>query len=275
MLRISELHIYPIKSLGGISLSAAELTDRGFRYDRRWMLVDEQNRFLTQRVYPKMALLQPAIIEDGIEVTIKRAGTDSILIPFEPSGSERLTVNIWDDWCEALTVGPAIDEWFSQALDTRCRLVFMPDDSLRRVDPAYALHTNDFSSFSDDYPLLLISQASLDDLNGRLATPLPMNRFRPNLVITGSQPYEEDEMAHFTIRGIDFYGVKLCSRCVIITIDQDSTEKSQEPLRTLSTYRRQKNKIRFGQNVLCNQPGTVRVGDEVRILSRKAAPEFT
>ncbi|MET0395027.1 MAG: MOSC N-terminal beta barrel domain-containing protein [Chitinophagaceae bacterium] len=273
MLRVSELFVYPVKSLGGISLPAAELTDRGFRYDRRWMLVDEQHRFLTQRQYPQMALLQPVITGEGIRIHNRQDAGEKILLPFTASG-ETLDVQIWDDRCSAVAVGRVADEWFSRALQMNCRVVFMPDESLRRVDPAYALHGNDFSAFSDDYPLLLISQASLDDLNSRLAAPLPMDRFRPNMVITGSHPYEEDEMAHFTIRGIDFYGVKPCSRCVVTTIDQQTGEKQPEPLRTLASYRRRNNKILFGQNVLCNQPGTVQVGDAVSVVARKPAPSF-
>lgn len=274
MLRISELYIYPIKSLGGIALPAAQLSDRGFQYDRRWMLVDEQDRFLTQREHPQMALLQPVVTEAGIEVRDRQGGLGEILIPFAQPGTKRVNVSIWSDRCDALEAEGAVNEWFSAALQTRCRLVFMPDDSLRRVDPAYARHANDLSGFSDGYPLLLLSQASLDDLNSRLAVPLPMNRFRPNIVITGSGPYEEDEMAHFRINGIDFYGTKLCARCAITTIDQDTATKGQEPLRTFSAYRRRGNKIYFGQNVLCNQPGTVRVGDEVKIVSRRDAPVF-
>ncbi len=266
MLTISALYIYPIKSLGGISLTTANLTDRGFQYDRNWMLVDGNNQFLTQREFPQMTLLQTSLHEDGLVVRHKHTG-DSINIPFQPTG-DLCTVTVWDDTCQAQYVSPLADQWFSRVLSIPCRLVYMPESTRRKVDPNYA-HGDEITSFSDGFPLLMIGQASLDDLNSRLSEPLTMERFRPNVVFTGGTPFQEDEMAEFTIADILFYGVKPCARCVITTIDLLTGEKGKEPLRTLSTYRRDNNKLYFGQNLLYDRQGQVTVGDTIRILSAR------
>jgi uncharacterized protein YcbX len=146
-----------------------------------------------------------------------------------------------------------------------CRLVYMPEDAQRKVDPNYA-HGEEITSFSDGFPLLLIGQASLDDLNSRLSQPITMERFRPNIVFTGGIPYQEDEMATFDIAGIRFYGVKPCARCVITTIDILTGEKGKEPLKTLSKYRQRDNKLYFGQNCLHQSGGQIAVGDVIRLI---------
>lgn len=265
MLQISALYIYPIKSLGGIALDTATLTDRGFTHDRRWMLVDEHNRFLTQRELPKMSLLQAQLHEDTLSIHHKHTG-ESIHIPFTPTGAP-CTVTVWDDTCEAQYVHKNADEWFSRMLSLPCRLVYMPESSQRKVDPNYA-QGEEITSFSDGYPLLLIGQASLDDLNNRLSQKITMERFRPNIVFTGGAPYQEDEMTAFNIAGITFYGVKPCARCVIPTIDLSTGEKGKEPLKTLSGYRQRNNKIYFGQNLLFRNAGAARisVGDAITLL---------
>lgn len=274
MPHISQLFIYPVKSLGGIGVSSAQLTDRGFQYDRRWMLVDEHNLFFTQRDYPQMALLQTAIADNGIVITHKDHPRESVVIPFSSTGHEKVIVNVWDDLCEAIVVDPQLNEWFSDKLRVDCKLVHMPEETHRKVDRNFALHENDITAFSDGYPLLVIGQSSLDDLNSRLETALPMNRFRPNIVLSGTEPYEEDEMKEFRIGDIHFYGVKLSARCVMTTINQDSLEKGKEPLKTLHTYRMMNNKVYFGQNVLHAATGTLKTGDEVKIISRKNRAEF-
>jgi uncharacterized protein len=263
-LTISELFIYPVKSLGGISLSSAVLTDRGFEYDRRWMLVDKDHRFLSQRELPQMALLQVQLHEQGLIVRHKNIDQPSLLIPFEPTG-ESCLVNVWEDECSARWVNSQADEWFSRILSFPCRLVYMPDSSRRLVDDQYA-HRQEVTSFSDAFPLLLIGQASLDDLNKRLPSPLGMDRFRPNIVFTGGEPYQEDRMEHFQISGISFFGVKPCARCVITTIDQLTAGKSKEPLRTLNGYRSRNNKIYFGQNLLFSGSGKIAVNDTLSLL---------
>ncbi len=261
MLAVSELYIYPVKSLGGIPVDRARLGDRGFEYDRRWMLIDADNRFLSQREFPQMALLQVSLSKEGLTVQHKNSH-QAFPIPFNPQTGETAMVTIWDDRCTAQYVSRDADEWFSEMLSIRCRLVYMPDSTQRLIDNRYA-HNKEICSFADAYPLLLIGQASLDDLNKRLAAPLPMNRFRPNIVFTGGAPYQEDEMKTFTISGIRFSGVKPCARCVITTIDQQTAVAGKEPLLTFSKYRRRENKVYFGQNVLFSGAGSIAVGDPI------------
>jgi uncharacterized protein YcbX len=273
MLTVSELFIYPVKSLGGISVGSALLTDRGFEHDRRWMLVDGNNRFMTQREWHSMALLQVEIKENGLHIYHKQQPAEGIHIPFLPSIDEKAQVQVWDDVCEARYVCPRADAWLSNMLRTSCRLVYMPDNSRRLVDGRYAIN-EEITSLSDGYPVLMIGQASLDDLNGRMALPLPMNRFRPNIVFSGGHPYEEDTMAHYTMNGIDFYAVKPCARCVMTTIGQDDAVAAKEPLKTLAGYRNRDNKIYFGQNILYAGNGVVRVGDTIEVIERKEAIAF-
>lgn len=262
MLKISGIFIYPIKSLGGIALASARVTDRGLRYDRRWMLVDEKGGFLSQRSHPTMALLQVQLQAEGLFVFHRQHPDENILIPFEPENNLQMEVDIWEDRCSARLVSQSADQWFSRQLNMPCRLVFMPDDTRREVDHQYA-KGGEITSFSDAYPLLMIGQASLDDLNARLASAVPMNRFRPNIVFTGGQPYEEDELTSFHINGIAFAGVKPCARCVMTTINQDTAEQGKDPLATLAGYRKKGNKVLFGQNLLLTMQGTIRVGDEI------------
>src|SRR5476651_1908448 len=263
MLRIKHLFVYPIKSLGGIELSSAEVTDRGFKYDRRWMLVDANNRFLSQREYAEMALLKVNITDSGL--IVKHAHSDgSVMVPFEPQTNQAGEFVIWDDTVTGQYVSYAIDQWFSKVLKINCRLDYMPDDSHREVNPKYA--ADKITSLSDAYPFMMVGQSSLDDLNSRLVDKLPVNRFRPNMVFTGGEPFDEDTMGHIKINGIDFYGVKLCARCPIPTIDQDTIAKSKEPTKTLLTYRRRNNDVYFGQNFVHNGDGAINVGDAIEVL---------
>jgi uncharacterized protein YcbX len=170
-------------------------------------------------------------------------------------------------------VSEEFDEWFSEALNMQCRLVYMPDDSEREVDQRYA-KPGMITSFADAYPFLLIGQSSLDDLNKRMAQPLPMNRFRPNIVFTGGDAYSEDLMNQITIAGLTFYGAKLCARCVLTTIDQQTAMKAKEPLKTLASYRMKNNKIMFGQNLVHENTGIISVGDELNVLSTHTEERF-
>jgi uncharacterized protein YcbX len=263
MLTIGELYIYPIKSLGGISVKEALVTDRGLQYDRRFMLVDADGMFLTQRELPLMATLKTEINGGRLRVWGKGQPAEELQIPLVPaSSSAAVKVQVWDDTCIGQAVDETADQWFSRYLQIDCKLVYMPDATQRLVDPQYAKH-HEITSFSDGYPILLIGQASLDDLNRRLAEPVPMNRFRPNVVLEGGRPFEEDDMSHFKINEIDFYGVKPCARCQVTTTDQETGERYKEPLKTLATYRQKEHKILFGQNVLVGGTGRIAVGDEV------------
>lgn len=266
-LTLSEIHIYPIKSLGGISLSMAQTEQRGLQYDRRWMLVDQAGHFLTQRTHPNMALLQVSLKENGLEITHRTQLLSPLHIPFASTGTKHLQVVVWDDTCKALAVSKEVDQWFSEALQLSCRLVYMPGDSDRPVDTRYATHQEQVS-FADAFPFLLIGQASLDDLNGRMKQPLPMNRFRPNLVFSGGEPFEEDSWKKFRVGEMVFYGVKPCARCILTTVDQVTAQKGKEPLATLATYRQKNNKIYFGQNLLQESAGILKVGDQIEVLER-------
>ena len=270
MIQVSQLYIYPIKSLSGIAKQSVEITSTGFKHDRRWMLVDERNIFLSQRTHPQMVLLHIAETSLGFKISKYNDDVMSIIIPFTTLSEKKIKVTVWDDVCDAIEVSDAHNEWFSNMLNTKCKLVYMPNDSLRPVDKQYAAN-NEITSFSDGYPILMIGQSALDNLNEKLIEQLPVNRFRPNIVFTGGVAHFEDEMAAFTINKINFLGVKPCSRCVIPTINQQSAKKGKEPLTTLSTYRMKNNKIYFGQNVLHQQNGQINVGDEIKITTQKAA----
>ena len=270
MFRISQLFIYPIKSLGGISVETIPVTDRGFQYDRRYMLVDENNRFLTQREYPVMALLQTVIDGNDLLVHHKKTIDLKLRLPLMPvHEGEVTTVQVWEDICDAIYISPLADEWFSERIGISCRLVYMPETSRRQVDERYALK-DDITSFADGYPILMIGQSSLDDLNSRMKEALPINRFRPNIVFTGGRPFEEDTMEHFIINGIHGYAVKPCARCVITTTDQETGNTGKEPLRTLASYRRVNNEVWFGQNVLTEGNGFISVGDSIEIIKTRA-----
>ncbi len=262
MLQISQLYIYPIKSLGGISVQQAAVTDRGLEYDRRWMLVDDKGVFLTQRILPAMALLQVEMAGPALKVYPKNDKGNSILIPLEAESGDEMEVIVWDDTCSSLLVSKDADKWFSEMLGLSCHLVYMPDSSLRLVDKGYA-HNGEVTSFSDGFPTLIIGQASLDDLNQRLSMQIPIDRFRPNIVFKGGRPFEEDEMHSFTINGIQFAGVKPCARCVITTINQSTGEKGKEPLQALSGYRQVNNKVLFGMNLLHEGEDIIHVGDVI------------
>lgn len=269
MLQISQLIIYPIKSLGGIPLDRARVTDRGLQHDRRWMLVDPDNGFITQRTVPTMALIHVAVGAGGLQVT-SVLHPDALFVPFGGGFAvggglpEFAEVRVWDDTCRAQFVSPEADAWFTAALKIPCRLVHMPDATSRITDPVYAPEGG-ITSFADAFPFLLIGQASLDELNSRLEQALPMDRFRPNIVFTGGTPYQEDELREFSIRGIRFRGVKLCARCPIPTIDQATAERGKEPLRTLARYRFWNNKVYFGQNLIHQGVGEIAVGDPILV----------
>lgn len=265
-MKLSAIHIYPVKSLGGISLPQAHLTDRGLSHDRRWMLVDPQGLFISQRKQAKMALLRPELLSDGLRIRHKTDTRNPLFIPFQPPGDQRMTVSVWDSICVGQLVSPEADAWFSDALEQDCRLVYMPDETRRAVSAKRAKN-GEIVSFADGYPHLIIGQASLDLLNEKLESPLPMDRFRPNFVFTGGAPHEEDTWFAFRIGGVLFRGVKPCVRCELITIDQETAVRGKEPLRTLATYRRVGNEVQFGQNLLHEGTGIVKVGDEIHIMS--------
>lgn len=264
-LKLTEIWIYPIKSLGGIRLEKTKVLEKGLQYDRRWMLVDETGKFMTQRILPEMALLKLTINNEQLTITHSQK-KETHSIPLKPTASTpEKEVIIWDDTVKAFEVSKETSTWFSSMLNMPCKLVYFPEENERAVDNRYA-HNNENVSLADGYPFLIIGEASLQDLNNRLEKPVPMNRFRPNFVFSGGQPFEEDNWKEFLIGDNRFLGVKPCSRCVLITVNQDTAEKGDEPLRTLATYRKQNNKTYFGQNLLAVDHTFVTVGDTITLL---------
>jgi len=260
---LQEIYLYPIKSLGGSSVSQALVEERGFRYDRRWMLVDKKGDFVTQRQHPQLALLQVALSETQLEVFSKRDPSQRVAFDLDLVSDQELQVSIWGDQVLARVVSAELSLWFSGFLQMELDLVVMPESSHRKMDPRYAVQEESVS-FADGMPYVMIGQASLDDLNGRLSDPVGMDRFRPNLVFSGGEAYTEDQFKQLQIGEVEFQVVKPCARCVMITVNQQTGEKGKEPLATLATYRTVNNKVYFGQNAVALAPGMVRVGDFIQ-----------
>ena len=263
-LSLASIHIHPIKSLGGFPVEEARLTDRGSEHDRRWMLVDENGIFITQRELAEMACLHTAPIAGGFTVIDVRSD-DRIELPWSIDQGEKLRVQVWSSSVNAIHLRDA-DQWFSKALDRKVRLVYMPNESRRHTDGRYAKSLN---SFSDGFPYLIVSQASLDDLNTKLTSigkaAVPMDRFRPNLVIAGGDAFQEDHWRSITIGDVPFDVVKPCARCVIVTTDQRTGKREKEPLKTLSTYRSKGNKVLFAMNAVALNGGMIRFGDRIEV----------
>jgi uncharacterized protein len=248
MAHLTQLWIYPIKSLAGISVQEAKVTRRGLEHDRRWMLVDQDGVFLTQRERPQMALLEPRIKEGNLSVGHRnRPDLGTLVLNLSAQPSADAEVEIWNDVCPAHVADAQTNAWFSEALDLPCRLVYMHEASLRQVDPKYAT-SQDITSFSDGFPFLLSNENSLRDLNTRLPQAVEMLRFRPNLVVDGLAAWSEDELKTFRIGPAAFYSTKPCARCQVITIDPATGVGGKEPLKTLATFRTRNNKVYFGLN---------------------------
>ncbi len=263
---ISEINIYPIKSLGGISLDKSAVEERGLAFDRRWMLVNEQNQFLTQREFPVMSTIKISLVNKSL---VADSGSSSVDIPYVPDSLETANVKIWSSSVKAKVYKGRTNTWFSEILNAGCRLVLMPEETKRKVNPFYAVRKfKDIVSFADGYPFMLIARSSLDDLNSRLKSPLPMNRFRPNFVVDESAAFAEDTWKLVKIGDTVFHVVKPCERCVITTVAQEVGEKAgNEPLKTLATYRTKNGKVLFGQNLIAEKAGgSIRIGDKVEVL---------
>lgn len=255
---ISQLFIYPIKSLGGVSINASEVSPLGLKYDRNWMLIDDSGRFLSQRELPLMCLFTITLTSDGLLVKHENS---QVFVPFAPTTNTRELVTIWDDTFEAIVYDEAINSWFSEQLKCLCRLVkYVPKISQRQIDLRFALQGEE-TAFSDGYPVLILSEASLENLNNKLEQPISIERFRPNIVIKGIGAHEEDNLQEFLINSVYCKGVKPCARCQVTTIDPTTGNSGKEPLRTLNTYRKNGNKVMFGNNVLVRSSGIVSVGD--------------
>ena len=260
---LSDLIIYPIKSLAGIHLNHWQVTRTGLMYDRKWMLIDREGQFLSQRRLPRMSLISTALTDT--QIIVSAANQSDLALDLKPILGDTVQCQIWKDECTAHLISKVADEWFSDFLNTDCRLVYLPHNQIRIVDQTYALPT-DQTAFSDGFPFLLISQASLDSLNQEMQLNIGMNRFRPNLVISGCEPYAEDTWRDIKIGQIQFRLPKPCARCSIPTIDPNTGETSKEPLATLNRLRKWQTHVYFGQNALHDRSGILQVGDSVEIL---------
>jgi hypothetical protein len=264
MIEVSALTIYPLKGGRGIPVTELPIDPIGPRNDRRWVVVDADGVQVTQREIARLCQIV-ARPDDG-RLRLGAPYAPTIEVPVPGPGEARRTVRIWDDQVEAVDAGDIAAQWLARFLGADVRLAFCPETTARRTDSDYDPIGSPVS-FADGYPLLLISEASLADLNGRLPAPLPMNRFRPNLVVRGTEPFAEDGWRRFTVGSIAFDVVKPCARCVVTTTDQDTGERSPEPLRTLARFRRRGNGVQFGMNVVHRATGTIKVGDPVTCLT--------
>ena len=268
---VAGLNVYPIKACGGIVLQQANVGRMGFLHDRQWMFVDERGMFVAQRdsrglgvAVKTTCLIKPAIANQHLTVTAP--DMPPLQIPVGGIAGHEVPVRIWDTRVTAIDQGDEATQWATRFLSRerpgRYRLVRMPDDHHRAAPIGDAE-----LAFGDAYPFLIISEESLGDLNSRLKSPLPMNRFRPNIVLRGGSPYEEDVLDRFRIGSVEFVGTTLCVRCLTTTTNQDTAERGKEPLRTLATYRKQLSGVVFGRNFNHAGRGTVRVGDQLSVIS--------
>jgi hypothetical protein len=251
IMKVTGLYIYPIKSISGISLSSSVVMERGLQYDRRWMLVDENNKFISQRQHIEMALLQPEIVGDQLRISHKTKDIPPLSFDLNPDlDKEKITVSIWNDVISALRMEDACGAWFSEVLDMKCELVYMPDEVQTADWTARQTSTGEGVSFADGYPLLVLGTASVADFNTRLDNPVQAANFRPNILVESTTPYEEESWKRFTIGQQSFEGIRACGRCQVIGFDQEKATNDPAVLKTLSTYRKVGNKVLFGLNAV-------------------------
>jgi uncharacterized protein len=269
VVRLASIHIYPLKAARSIDLRESLVEPWGLAGDRRWLLVDKAGRFISQREEPSMARV--TVRHSGAGLTVSAAGQQALSVP-APAGdgaSEMLDVSVWRSTVMAAAAGPAADRWFSEYLGRAVRLVYLDDPARRAVDPEFGAE-GDAVSFADGYPLLLTSTASLNALCGWLTDdgeqPVPMTRFRPSVVVAGSKPWAEDGWRRIRIGAVSFRVAKPCGRCMVTTIDQVTGEVGRQPLKMLGRRRLIGNDLVFGQNLITEASGTIRVGDPVKIL---------
>jgi hypothetical protein len=268
-MHLSEINIYPVKSLGGISLDQSLIEEAGLQFDRRWMLVDEKNNFFTQREFPQMATFNLEVKDEELKVSFK---DEMLMIPFHREFAQPANVKVWSSSVKAEIYDDDINQWFSERFGISCRLAVMTEKSKRKVSPFSAVRKfQDTVSFADACPFLLIGENSLNELNEKMGKSLPMNRFRPNFVIKEAEPFAEDSWKKIKIGNTVFHIVKACARCVMTTIDQETGEKDgAEPLKTLADFRKRNGKVYFGQYLIAEKAGeTIKTGDKVEVLEVK------
>ncbi|MEO6689054.1 MAG: MOSC domain-containing protein [Dokdonella sp.] len=266
---LSAIHLFPLKSAAPVRVAEAQVEPRGLAGDRRWMLIDADGKFITARKYPQLTLIDAA--SDGNGLQLQAPGMPALRIRYPSDNGERVDTAVWGAAVSPLCAADEAHAWLSRYLGAPCRLVYMDDACVRRVKAKYDGEygrDEDLVSFADAFPVLLISQASLDALNARLAQPVPMLRFRPNLVVAGTTPHAEDGWKRIRVGAVEFDVVKACTRCVFTTVDFEhgTFDPAGEPLRTLTTYRRTPDGVTFGQNLIPRGLGSVHVGDEVEVI---------
>ena len=266
---IARLRIHPVKGAQGTDVDAVEFDDVGPVFDRRWMVVRPSGLFVTQREVPGLATVRPRLA-DG-EMTLEAPGVGTLSVPVAFDGPTT-RVRVWEAEVDASTGPPIVDQWMSEALAGDYRLVFMGRDAERVTDPTYA--EGHRVGFADGYPVLVVGEGSVEELSRRAGRAIPVERFRPNVVVAGARPHEEDRWRRFAAGELAFSGVKLCARCKVTTHDQQSgaRDPDSEPLRTLAKYRRIEDKAYFGLNAVHHGPGRLRVGDEVEVVERGMVP---
>ena len=264
--RLSAIFRYPVRSLRGQSLEQATIEPRGILGDRRWMVVDDTGRFLTRREFSRMALFDVRATPDGLLLSHPDHGTVHVGQP--DAAAPLIHARVWKDIVPVRCADAQTGDFLTRAIGRPAQLVYQPDESRRAIDPAYA-DPDDETSLSDGYPLLVTALGSLAALNERLALPIGITRFRPNLVIDGVEPWAEDKWRLIRIGGATLRIVKPCSRCINTTQDELTGERFEgnDPLKTLRWMGRMtKGGIMFGQNAIPDGPGEVRVGDEIEII---------
>jgi uncharacterized protein len=264
---LASIHIYPLKACRAVDLDESVVEPWGLAGDRRWLLVDSDCRFVSQREHPALARLAVRY-GPGADITASGEGYPTVEVAVPGESPELLKVTVWGSPVLAAAAGPEADAWFSDYLGEKVRLVYLDDPTRRAVDPDYGAD-GDVVSFADGYPLLLTNAESLDQLGEWLIAagdqPVPMNRFRPNVVVSGYEPWAEDRWRRIRIGSVSFRVVKPCDRCVVTTTDQATGVRSRQPLRILAARRRFGNKLIFGQNIIPDSPGRIRVGDPVEV----------
>jgi len=258
------LFIYPIKSTHRVSQLRSRVESWGLAGDRRWMVINEDDVFLTQRELPKMSLIQ-AIPRSDQRLMLTAIGQRLISVEVPEETAPVFQVSIWKDSVPAQIANHEVNTWLTTFLGRTVQLAYMYDPGARLADPAYAKHGTSIS-FSDGYPLLCTTKVSLEELNRKLSQPIPMERFRPNVVVSGDHPFGEDTWKRLRIGEVTFAVVKSCTRCVITTVDQDTAAQGKEPLRTLSSFRKWNGKVYFGENIVPENTGIIQRGDEVEVL---------
>ena len=264
---IAALNVYPVKSCRGIALASARLDPTGLADDRHWMLVRPNGRFVTQRELPRLALIATALSKTSL--TLSAPGFAPLEILRDAAGETR-AVTVWKFTGRGIDCGEEAARWCSEFLDTPLRLVKFDPGTPRECSPDWTREERAVTEFSDGYPMLVISRGSLADLNSRLPNALPMERFRPNIVLDGVSAYDEDRIHELRGDGVALRMVKPCARCVITTTDQQTGERDgEEPLATLKSYRFDAalRGVLFGQNAIAvrGTGATLRVGQSLEI----------